>query len=71
MPKITVYLPDDLAEQVKASQLNVSQVTQDALRRALDSSRMATWLDALDLGSAAMPSDAAQAALQAEREENG
>lgn len=32
MPKITVYLPDDLAEWAKSEGINVSAVTQQALR---------------------------------------
>lgn len=73
MPKITVYLPDDLHERVKASHLNVSQVTQDALRRALDDSPMANWLASLDLDEdrPRVSSAEVQAALRAEREANG
>ena len=71
MPKITVYLPDELHERVKASHLNVSQVTQDALRRALDESPMATWLASLDRGEPVDYGDAAQVALEAERDANG
>jgi hypothetical protein len=35
MPKVTIYLPDDLAEGVREADLNVSQVAQGALRAAL------------------------------------
>jgi post-segregation antitoxin (ccd killing protein) len=36
MPKITVYLPDDLAEFVRADeQMNVSAIVQHALRREM------------------------------------
>jgi hypothetical protein len=31
-----LYLPDELAEQARAADLNVSGLTQDAIRRALD-----------------------------------
>ncbi len=72
MAKITVYLPDDLAERVKASDLNVSQLTQRALREALDRSRMTNWLDSLGLDRPAWgPSEDAQDALRELREEHG
>ncbi|MEO7442163.1 MAG: Clp protease N-terminal domain-containing protein, partial [Acidimicrobiales bacterium] len=35
MPKINVYLPDDLAEAVKAASIPVSSVCQRALEQAL------------------------------------
>jgi post-segregation antitoxin (ccd killing protein) len=33
--RVTIYLPDELAAEVKASELNVSAVCQEALREAL------------------------------------
>lgn len=45
MARINVYLPDDLAGEVKAAGLNVSSLTQDALRSALAKSRVDDWLD--------------------------
>jgi hypothetical protein len=36
MAKVNVYLPDDLAEAVRASDVNVSQICQAALREVLD-----------------------------------
>ena len=35
MAQVTIYLPDDLRDQVRAAGLNVSQVCQEALRKAL------------------------------------
>lgn len=35
MAKTSIYLPDDLAEQVRAHGIPVSEVAQDALRRAV------------------------------------
>ena len=35
MAQVTIYLPDDLREEVRAAGLNVSQVCQEALRKAL------------------------------------
>lgn len=47
MARINVYLPDDLAGEAKAAGLNVSRLTQDALRSALATSRVDDWLDDL------------------------
>jgi hypothetical protein len=45
MPRVSVYLPDDLYDEVKRSHMPVSEVLQDALRaRAAVQAR----LDALD-----------------------
>lgn len=44
MARINVYLPEDLAAEVKAAGLNVSNLTQEALRSALTASRADEWL---------------------------
>jgi post-segregation antitoxin (ccd killing protein) len=44
MARVNVYLPDDLAEASRAAGLNVSRITQDALRAALDVAATSTWL---------------------------
>jgi post-segregation antitoxin (ccd killing protein) len=72
MAKITVYLPDDLAERVKAADLNVSQLAQNAIRKALDDNRMGAWLASLDLdGPDRVSTEDAQAAVRAVRDANG
>ena len=45
MARVNVYLPDDLAAEAKAFGLNVSSLTQQALRSALAASRVDEWLD--------------------------
>jgi len=45
MARVNVYLPDDLAAEAKAMGLNVSSLTQQALRSALAASRVDEWLD--------------------------
>lgn len=45
MARVNVYLPDDLAAEAKAAGLNVSNLTQQALRSALAASRVDAWLD--------------------------
>jgi len=48
MSSVNVYLPDELAEQARAAGLNVSRLTQEAVRSALAARRLDVWLDALD-----------------------
>ena len=45
MARVNVYLPDDLAAEARAVGLNVSNLTQEALRSALATSRVDEWLD--------------------------
>lgn len=45
MARVNVYLPDDLASEAKSKGLNISKLTQEALKRAIDSDKMAAWLD--------------------------
>jgi len=35
MSRVNVYLPDDLAEKAKKAGLNISSLTQDAIRSSL------------------------------------
>jgi len=45
MARVNIYLPDDLAREAKSAGLNISKITQEALRTALASRRTAAWLD--------------------------
>jgi len=45
MARVNVYLPDDLAAQAKAAGLNVSGLTQEAIKSALAARRVDDWLD--------------------------
>ena len=45
MARVNVYLPDELAERAKTAGLNVSNLTQEALRSALAARRTDDWLD--------------------------
>ena len=47
MARVNVYLPDDLAERVKEAGLNISGLTQAALRSALAARHVDEWLDDL------------------------
>ncbi len=44
MARLNVYVPEDLAEEVREAELNVSSITQEALRAALLGRRSAAWL---------------------------
>lgn len=45
MARVNVYLPDDLAAEVKRAELNVSRITQQAVRAELRASDVSRWLD--------------------------
>lgn len=47
MARVNVYLPDDLAADAKGAGLNVSHLTQEALRSALVVNRVGDWLGAI------------------------
>ncbi len=70
MARVNVYLPDDLAAEARAAGLNVSNLTQEALRSALAAIRVDGWLD--DVGSMRPPGidhDAVAAAVAAAKDE--
>lgn len=69
--RLNVYLPDDLAAEAKKAGLNLSAVTQEAVRQNLASRSTDAWLAALTATppSEHVPHDRALAALDAAREE--
>lgn len=69
--RVNVYLPDDLATAAKAAGLNVSAVTQEAVRQRLAARSTDHWLDTLPTtGSGTNVShDDAMSALDAARDE--
>ena len=72
MARINVYLPDDLAKRVKGAGINVSNVTQQALRRALRQLEADDWLDELaGLPSTGVSHEEVLAAFDEVREEFG
>jgi post-segregation antitoxin (ccd killing protein) len=44
MARVNVYLPDELADEARAAGLNVSAITQDALRGELAGAQTTAWL---------------------------
>lgn len=45
MARVNVYLSDDLAASAREHGLNISGITQEALRRHLAAERVDRWLD--------------------------
>lgn len=73
MARVNVYLPDDLADQARAVGLNLSKLTQEALRSALSGQRTSEWLAAVAaLGSSrASHEDVLQAVREAKSDLEG
>ena len=70
MARLNVYVPDELADAARAAELNVSAITQDALRTALDANSVGAWLDSLDsLDPAPVTHATAERALADARDE--
>ncbi len=64
MARVNVYLPDDLAGQAKKAGLNMSSLTQDAVRSALSASQTEEWLGRVgSLSSTGTGHDAVMSAL--------
>ena len=69
MPRVNVYLPDELTAAARAARLNLSSLTQEAIRRELAARTTDDWLATLDPVQTPVPHDTALAALVAVREE--
>lgn len=70
MARVNIYLPNDLADEVRGAGLNVSAVAQEALRAALGSRRVGTWLQGVvRLPSTRVSHEDALAALSEARAE--
>jgi post-segregation antitoxin (ccd killing protein) len=72
MARLNIYVPDDLAAEVKAAGLNVSQVAQDALRRRLQVRKTNEWVAAVSaLPASDVTVDQVTDAVDEAREEAG
>jgi post-segregation antitoxin (ccd killing protein) len=70
MARVNVYLPDDLADQAKEAGLNVSSLTQDAVRSALSASQIEDWLSQVGaLSSLGIEHDAVMAAISGAKDD--
>ena len=47
MAVVNLHIPDDLVEQARAADLDISRLARDAIRRALESHAVNEWLDDL------------------------
>jgi post-segregation antitoxin (ccd killing protein) len=45
MARVNVYLPDELAGEAKEAGINISALTQDAIRAALGAAHIDRWLE--------------------------
>lgn len=72
MARLNVYLPDELATAAKQAGLNLSAVTQDAVKRTLAERSTDAWLatvDAAQRSTEPVPHDRALEALDGARDE--
>jgi post-segregation antitoxin (ccd killing protein) len=69
--RLNVYLPDELAAEAKKAGLNLSAVTQEAVRRTLAERTTDAWLATVATTSSTerVPHDRALDALDAARDE--
>jgi post-segregation antitoxin (ccd killing protein) len=66
---MNIYLPEDLAAAVRAAGINVSSLTQEAIRQYLAGRTTDAWLATLEATPTQVAHDDALAALDAAREE--
>lgn len=72
MARVNVYLPDDLADEVKRAELNVSRIAEEALRAELAAPGAARWLHrVVSLPPTKVGHDRALEAIRAARAEPG
>jgi len=73
MARVNVYIPDQLAEQARLANVNVSAITQAALTRQLEVLGFRAWIEQLaqDLEPVILPDDRVQSALDSGREDFG
>ncbi|HEY8755707.1 MAG TPA: type II toxin-antitoxin system CcdA family antitoxin [Candidatus Dormibacteraeota bacterium] len=72
MARVNVYLPDDLADAAHAADLNISSLTQEAIRLELQKTATADWIEAVSrLVAPRVSHSAVQAAIDAARDEFG
>ena len=70
MARVNVYLPDGLVREAKEAKLNISSLTQEAVRLELDKRSMNAWLNSLrDLPAAEAGHEQVMKALDEARDE--
>jgi post-segregation antitoxin (ccd killing protein) len=69
MARVNVYLPDQLAEQARLADVNVSAIAQEALARKLGVLGFRSWLVGLaELEPVLVPAESVRSALDQGRE---
>ena len=72
MVLVSLHLPDDLVEQARNADLDISELAQDAIRRALDVRAVNEWLDELaSLPSAGIDPAVVKEAVRSAKDEFG
>lgn len=71
MARLNVYVPDDLAQAAREAGLNISGLTQSALRNALARHATNAWLGSLSLTGNGATHEQVLEALDAARDEFG
>jgi post-segregation antitoxin (ccd killing protein) len=71
MARLNVYVPDELAKRARARGLNVSALTQAAIRAELEQSATDAWLEGLDARSTEARHDDVVNAIDSARDELG
>ena len=70
MSRVNVYLPDDLAAEAKEAGLNVSSLAQEAIRSALASESLDSWLSSVSkLSTVSVDHEEVLAAVHAAKDE--
>jgi post-segregation antitoxin (ccd killing protein) len=69
MPRVNIYLPAELAAAVRAAGINLSSLTQEAIRQHLAGRTTDAWLATLDPVPTHVSHDDALAVLDAARDE--
>ncbi|RNE63996.1 type II toxin-antitoxin system CcdA family antitoxin [Cryobacterium tepidiphilum] len=71
MARLNVHVPDELAKRARERGLNVSALTQEAIRSELERHAVDAWLDDLPRHTPRISHEAALDALHAARDEFG
>ncbi len=72
MARVNVYLPDSLAEEARAADLNISSLTQAAIRQELRQTGMREWIRGVSrLAKPEVNHAAVQEAVDSAREDLG
>ncbi len=70
MSRVNVYLPDELAEEAKAAGLNISSLTQQAIRSSLAAQNLSRWQERVaELSSPGISHDKVLEAVKSAKDE--